>query len=497
MPVDLDHECPLKITTSKKLKLHPEIDALFVPFWQTESGVAFASKIPGLTDLPIPPLALLDFSASAGEQLTLFPEKWGETRLILIGLGPEEEATLESLRQSMSTLIRCSKSKEIHRAHLVFPKHPRVPSKKWLRALLEGIFLSYYSLPNEGEGDRPLLHSLVLIGASNGVTSEVRRAAKISKGVYLARDLTNLSADIVTPEALASVARGISQRFETVKCRIYTEKELTKMGMGLVLAVSRGSKHQAHFVVAEYAPKKRPEKIPVFVGKGVTYDTGGLNLKSHMSHMRSDMGGAAACLGLLCAAAECKIKQNFAVVIPIVENAIGSESYKPGDVYKSYSGKTVEITNTDAEGRLILADALTYVSKKLQPDVVVDIATLTGAMVVALGHEVTGLMGTSEEAVKCMIKAGEATGERVARLPLIDELLDDLSSNVADLKNSGARDGSSIKAGLFLKEFVDELPWLHLDIAGTSFRSAGKGYLPKNATGVGVRLLLEFLQKYT
>ncbi len=232
------------------------------------------------------------------------------------------------------------------------------------------------------------------------------------------------------------------------------------------------------------------------MGKGITYDTGGLSLKptSGMQDMKCDMSGAATALGTIFAAAKIGLKKNVTAIVPSTENCIGSKSYKPGDVYIGYSGKTVEIDNTDAEGRLILADALAYASKKLKPSRIIDFATLTGAIIVALGEETTGMMSNNDELAAQLAKAGEATYERVWRLPLFEEYKQQIKSDVADLKNSGGRDASSITAALFLQEFIGDFPWAHLDIAGTAHLSKARRYHPKNGTGVGIRLMIEFLE---
>ena len=228
----------------------------------------------------------------------------------------------------------------------------------------------------------------------------------------------------------------------------------------------------------------------------MTYDTGGLNLKptGSMETMKSDMGGAAAALSALSVAATLKLPLNVTVVVPSAENSIGSLSYKPGDVYTSYAGKTVEIGNTDAEGRLILADALAYISSKIKPSRIVDLATLTGAMEITFGGETIGVMSNNDDLVDSLIKSGNETFERLCRLPLHEEYKEQLKSDLADIKNIGGRSAGSITAALFLQEFVGNIPWAHLDIAGTAFYSEPRRYHPKHATGVGVRLLIEFLE---
>ncbi|MCB1135296.1 MAG: leucyl aminopeptidase, partial [Chlamydiia bacterium] len=250
------------------------------------------------------------------------------------------------------------------------------------------------------------------------------------------------------------------------------------------------------FIIMQHKGDPRSKDHTVIVGKGVTYDTGGLNLKptGSMEDMKCDMSGAAVAFGTLYAAAKLGLKKNLSVVVAATENSIGSRSYKPGDVYSSYLGKTVEIGNTDAEGRLTLADALAYANKNLHPTRMIDLATLTGAMLIALGEEASGLMSNDDTLAEQLKQAGERTFERVWRLPLFDEYKDQLKSEIADISNIGGRHAGSITAGIFLKEFVGDTPWAHLDIAGTAYLSKARRYHPKNGTGIGVRLLIDYLE---
>lgn len=267
--------------------------------------------------------------------------------------------------------------------------------------------------------------------------------------------------------------------------------------MGLLLAVNRGSDSDPAFIIIEYKGNPKSKEKTVLVGKGITYDTGGLNIKvSNMETMKGDMGGAAAVMGTIVAAASLDLKVNVTAVIPTTENSISSRSYKPGDIYKSYSGKTVEIGNTDAEGRLILADALAYAVDHLKPTRLIDLATLTGAMIIALGTETIGLFSNNDALADGLIRSGSDTYERVWRLPLHEEYRDQLKSDFADIRNIGGRAAGSITAAIFLQEFVGKTPWAHLDIAGTAYLEDGaKRYHPKYGTGSGVRLLIDFLEQ--
>ncbi len=267
--------------------------------------------------------------------------------------------------------------------------------------------------------------------------------------------------------------------------------------MGLFLAVAESSRCEPQLITLEYLGKPSSKDLTLVVGKGVTYDTGGLNLKptGSMEDMRGDMAGSASALGLIKAAAGMKLKCNITVVIAATENSIDADSYKPGDTYEAMSGKSVEIVNTDAEGRLTLADALTFGQRKFKPNRILDMATLTGAIVIALGSERSGLFSNNATFAKACFKAGERCGEKVWQMPMDKEYMKLLKSNVADMKNCGKRSASSTTAALFLQEFIeDDTPWIHLDIAGTGHLEEGDDYYLTMGSGVGVRLILELLE---
>jgi leucyl aminopeptidase len=278
---------------------------------------------------------------------------------------------------------------------------------------------------------------------------------------------------------------------------MFDKKRIEKEGMGLLLAVNQGSPREPVFIILEYKGDPRSKDHTVLVGKGVTYDTGGLDLKpsGSMLTMKSDMSGAAIVLGTMLTAVRLELKVNLTIVIAATENCIGSKSYKPGDVFRGYLGKTVEIGNTDAEGRLTLADALAYADANLSPTRMINLATLTGGVVVALGDQITGLMSNNDKLVNQLMKASETAGEPLWRLPLRKEYREFYRSDIADIKNCGSgRAASSITGGLFLEDFVGNTPWAHFDIAGTAFLPKARGYLPQHASGVAVRTLIDFLE---
>jgi leucyl aminopeptidase len=416
-------------------------------------------------------------------------------------LGPEEKVTTEKLRRSYAALTEFSIKKKIPDLNLVLPKISGLDEEASLRGVVEGLLLANYTfdqLKHDSikEEKTELLKKVHLIGGGKNTLAYAQKCLTICDGVYLARDLINGNADDVNPDHLVQVAKGFAKTLSHVKTTVFGRKEIEKEKMGLLLAVSRGSARDPAFIICEYKGNPKSKDHTVLVGKGVTYDTGGLNLKptGSMEEMKCDMSGAAVALATLYTAANLGLKVNLTAVVPACENGIDASSYKPGDVYKSYSGKTVEIGNTDAEGRLILADALAFANDHLKPTRLIDFATLTGAMVIALGHETTGLMSNDDSIAKSLIQAGNETFERVWRLPLFEEYKDQLKSDIADIRNIGGRPAGSITAALFLQEFVGKTPWAHLDIAGTAHTNEKRRYHLKQGSGIGVRLMIEFLE---
>ncbi len=310
----------------------------------------------------------------------------------------------------------------------------------------------------------------------------------------LARDLENAPANEIYPETLARITRRLARRYG-FRVSVFNSQKIKQLGMGGLLAVSQGSSKPPRFIILEYGQKKTDTII--LVGKGITFDSGGISLKpsSGMAEMKMDMSGAAAVIGVFEACARLRLNIHLIGLIPATENMPGSRALKPGDIIRHYNGTTTEVDNTDAEGRLILADALAYASS-FKPDAIIDLATLTGACVVALGHHATGMMGTNEELMTRLTIAGEKTYERVWRLPLFEEYEKHIKSEIADVKNTGGRWAGAITAGCFLKKFAGDYPWVHLDIAGTAMLEEPLDYIPKGGTGVGVRLLTEMLRHW-
>jgi leucyl aminopeptidase len=317
---------------------------------------------------------------------------------------------------------------------------------------------------------------------------EIASALSLANGVVLARDLVNRPAADTPPTALAEIASGLSAEVEV---KVYDEDEIVKAGFGGLIAVNLGADRPARMVVMRYSPAGA-EKTVAFVGKGIVFDSGGLSIKpaAGMETMKTDMAGAAAVMGAVKAIAELGLAVNVIGITPLTENLTGGSAQKPGDVMRAYNGKTIEVLNTDAEGRLVLADGLALAAES-EPDLIVDIATLTGAAKVALGPLIGGLFASDDEAAELVLSAAKAAGEKMWRMPLEAEYKPMIESDIADMKNIAGRWGGAITAGLLLSEFVDDVPWVHLDIAGPARADKNDHYISKGGTGFGVGTLVE------
>ncbi|HBA88819.1 MAG TPA: leucyl aminopeptidase [Geobacter sp.] len=418
-------------------------------------------------------------------------------RVLLAGLGKKKDLTVERLRRGAGNAIQALNGARV--ASFASALHLCTDLPEALEAVTAGSLLGSYSFDlykTREKEERFAFETMTLLqpDPSEAEAALLRGGAveTVCGGVKLARDLVSQPGNVVTPSYLARTARELADR-HALKCRVYEMEELERLGMNALVGVGKGGAEAPRLIVLEYGGGKgRPT---VLVGKGITFDSGGISIKPGpgMEEMKTDMAGSAAVLGTLCAAAGLKLPVNLVGIIPTAENMPDGKSFKPGDVLTSLSGTTIEITNTDAEGRLILCDALHF-ARQFKPAVMIDLATLTGACVVALGHEASGMMGNDQRLMDALKRAGERTGERLWQLPLWDEYGEAMKSDIADLKNAGSRDGGSISAGWFLKQFVGETRWAHLDIAGTAWSDKARPYSPKGATGVGVRLLIEYLQ---
>ena len=366
---------------------------------------------------------------------------------------------------------------------------------------VEGVGLALYRMDKYKSADdveKTDVSSVVLCGGARKNLSAMRRGVRhgriLSEGTNYARDLINTPSNEKRPPALADIARAMARR-EGLKCRVLDEKQMARQKMGAILSVGQGSTEPPRMVVLEYRPQGARSRKPIaFVGKGVTFDTGGISIKPSggLELMTTDMSGAAAVLGAMLAVARLKPRVPVIGVAGLAENMVDGDATRPGDIVRSMKGTTIEIHNTDAEGRLVLADALHYTREKYDPQCMIDLATLTGACMVALGQKVTGMYGTHDELIERVRDLGERTGDRVWHMPLFPEYGEAMKGKIADMCNiSGARWGGANTAAAFLQHFADETPWVHLDIAGPSHTGKDEPYRPEGGTGVGVRILVE------
>ncbi len=487
----------IKITHITDPKKRKHADVVICPVWKTKTQALVALELKEFDALIKTPLD--DFSGKKGETLLLYREKGVEKRVLLLGLGEKAACQTETLRQAYASAIKQLRAKKIKSCNLLLPSFEEKEALSIIRASLEGLILANYAF--DCFKSTPLnepLETACICGIDPSHASFMKKVEQIMQGVYLTRDLVNRNADDSNVEGLIQAAKDLSKDCKKLKVVVLREKQLEKEQMNLLLAVGKGSAHPPALVVLEYMGDPSSKEKIALVGKGITFDTGGLNLKTtgHIEAMKCDMAVSACVLGVMQSLCSLEIKKNVIGVLALAENAIGPGSYKPGDVYTSRLGKTVEIGNTDAEGRLVLADALSYVEDVYTPSVVIDFATLTGAIVIALGEEAAGLFSNDDSLVRGLQKAALRTDERLWRLPLYPEYTEMLKSEIADLKNIGGRPASSCTAAAFLQQFIKKAAWAHLDIAGVAYLSKPKSYHPTLATGSGVRVTIDFLEHF-
>lgn len=419
-------------------------------------------------------------------------------RILLIGLGKEQEFKEKTFLAAIGATLAALQKTAVTDAMLFlsdFPLKTRDNAWKVSQTVIAAANHQYRfdQLKSKPETEISNLKKLTLCldNRAESVACEeaLQRGLAIAHGMCLTKDLGNLAPNICTPAYLAKQAKDLAKSHK-LKVTVLEEKDMEKLGMGSLLSVAQGSEQPAKLIVLEYYGLSKKDNPIVLVGKGVTFDTGGISLKpaAEMDEMKFDMSGAASVLGTLQAVAEMKLPVNVVGIIPATENMPSGKATKPGDVVTSLSGQTIEVLNTDAEGRLILCDALTY-AERYNPKVVIDIATLTGACVIALGNFTTGLLSNDDKLAQALLAAGEHTGDRAWQLPLWDEYQDLLKSNFADIANIGGRAAGTITAACFLSRFTKKYRWAHLDIAGTAWKSGKE----KGSTGRPVPLLTQFL----
>ncbi len=430
--------------------------------------------------------------------------KIGFERLMLVGLGKKNALTEDRLRQSVGKGAAAVQKLGLPATSIYCDTKylGKEAAERISQIMIEGLILSLYQfdqLKTKKTGQNKIKTcTLVIENTKNTTAVETgsQRGKIISEGVCFARDLCSLPSNIVTPTYLADQAANIAEA-DHMSVEILDRDTIQSLGMGAYYAVTQGSDEPPKFIVLNYqgAPQGKKKRPIALVGKSVTFDTGGISLKpsENMEQMKYDMSGGAIVLGVMKIIAQLKPPINLVAIMPATDNMPSGKAVHPGDVVTALSGKTIEIVNTDAEGRLCLADALTYATR-FKPSAIIDLATLTGACVIALGQHAMGMMGNQARLISKVQVAGAAVGERTWELPLWEDYYKQIESDAADLRNVGGRPAGTITAGLFLKQFVDDIPWVHLDIAGTSWYNDGRHpYVPKGASGIGVRLLVQFL----
>lgn len=444
-----------------------------------------------------------EFDGKAGEVAVLHTlGKIPAKRVILVGLGKKPELGLDQIRQAMGHAVKRVRHAKCNAFTVALPSV--VPHEASLidigQTITEGAVLGSYQFTayrSDASTAREVKAMTILAPHKDHLSrlSEgIRRGVATAEAAVLVRDLCNHPSNVMTPTRIADEAKRVAKE-AGVNLKILEQQEMEKLGMGALLGVAKGSHQPPKFIILQYhGAKKKDDRPVVLVGKTITFDTGGISLKpaENMEQMKADMTGGAEVLAAMRAAARLKLPLNLVSILPAAENMPGGRAMRPGDVVKTLSGKTVEVQNTDAEGRLILCDALAYAAR-FKPAALIDIATLTGACVVALGQFAIGMFGTDATLKETIREAGLRAGERVWEMPLWEDYFEQLRSDVADMRNIGGRGGGMITAALFLSKFVGDIPWVHLDIASTDWSERERAYIPKGPTGIGTRLLIQFL----
>ena len=429
--------------------------------------------------------------------------KIGPARVVVAGLGKQEDFSIDTVRQTMGEACRHLRKIKISSACTI--AHGAgiagLDPQSSGQAIAEGTALGLYRfkqyLSTDGKDSKEPEELIIVEGDTDKIGAlerGVRIGRLMTEGTILARDMVNEPANIMTPTRMAEIAHQVAD-IEGLEVDIMERQQMEELGMGALLGVARGSLQPPKLIILKYSgDPENPSSNLGLIGKGVTFDSGGISLKpaGGMEEMKGDMAGGASVISTMKVLAQLRPRVNVTGVVPTTENMPGGQAQRPGDIVRALNGKTIEVINTDAEGRLILADAMVYATR-LGVNRMVDVATLTGAIIVALGKICTGVMGNNQQLIDKVIEAGKPTGERIWQLPMFNEYKEALKSTVADVKNIGDRAAGSITAAYFLAEFHQGVPWAHLDIAGTSYTEREKGYLVKGATGVPVRTLVNLV----
>lgn len=495
-----------RLTIKRGNVLREEVDAIVVGIYEDGSDLSpVAREINQLTGGAIDSVLERKGFTGKPEQIELINTGGviAAPFIFLCGLGKTEKAGLEQIRQAMGRVAVRARDKGFKTLATTTGafsyKLENTPIKDIACAMTESAFLALYRFLKYKAKDNSTSKNIAELRMIEGADTlkEAEKGAVqgriISEAVSFARDLINHPANDMTPVILAQTAEKIAKAYK-IKCKVLSKPQIEKLGMGAFLGVAKGSQEPPRFIILEYNGGKKGAKPVVLVGKAITFDSGGISIKPSegMGKMKYDMAGGAITLGVMKAAAMLKLPVNLVGLLPATENMPSGTASRPGDVLRTMNGLTIEVISTDAEGRLVLADALSYATR-YKPKCIIDIATLTGACVVALGNHATGMLGNNKELKEDIVKAGEAVWERVWEMPLWDDYFEQIKSPIADMKNTGGREGGVMTAAALLSKFVEDYPWVHLDIAGVAWCDKEKAYIPVGASGIGVRLLVQFL----
>lgn len=494
----------LKIKSGNKKILYQPL-SISVKFLIDEKNLSQSLKnVVKVTNVRLSELQKKSFLSKEGNEIRISKPDGKPDELFIKKVKMDEKFNCDFFRDYTAGFIQNIANEEIKYLHISIPKFEHFKKyykseEYFYRTFIEGLYLGNYAFEKYKKEKKAEVPLEVYCYADDGniLNSAINKTIKLMESVNFTKDLQNEPSNTLVPSILAERV-STALKSEGVRVKIFDEKEIKRRKMGGVLAVGSGSNNPPRFIVIEYngAPKKGKAKHIALVGKGVTFDSGGISIKpsSNMGEMKADMSGAAVVAGTILAAAKNRLPIKLLGVIPSVENMPSGKSFKPGDIITTASGKSIEIIDTDAEGRVILSDALDYASKE-KPDVIIDLATLTGACVVALGEFVGGLFSKNDILAGELYKASQQTFDRLWRLPLWDDYNYLIKTDVADVKNLGSRWGGAITAAKFLENFVDKkIPWAHLDIAGPAMANDFNNYTKKYMTGYGVRLLFEYLE---
>lgn len=466
-------------------------DALILPF--TEGGSGFYDNFDLSLSQLIKKFLLKEFHGKTNDVLLIpSPDQYKPERVLLIGLGKKEDVSSEQVRQAggkAAVYLRNMGMQKVALSTRLLSSLDISPSD-----FVEGALLGLYTFQKyiEEKGKKEVDRIILLAKQTNDLKAKVRWTEVVSSAVCFARDLINTPANDMTPRHLAKEATSLKQKNLSVK--VLEKKDAEKLGMGSYLSVAKGSKEPPKFIVLEYRGAKGSPLV--LIGKSVTFDSGGISLKpaDGMEKMKYDMAGGAAVLGIFKALSELRLPVHIIGILPATENLIGESATRPGDVVRAINGKSIEIISTDAEGRMTLADAIGY-ARRLRPKAIIDIATLTGACSIAFGNVAIAMMGNDRELLDKIKLSGDNVYERVWEMPLFKEYGEYIKSDIADLKNTGGKSGALISSAYFLSGFAGDVPWVHLDIAGTAWLEKERPYSPKGASGVGVRLILNLIKE--